>query len=163
MPRRLLILLVMLAAAAVVAILAVGLSALKPQPDDAPASASAAAPTPATGPTQVSEAGGVQVRATFDPRSDLSEDRLTFTISLDTHSVDLGQFDLSNQIRVILEPGGVLTDLSWQAEGGGHHVGGKLMARAPASALATARSIRLELSGLAAEEPRKFEWRLGSK
>lgn len=156
MDRRLLTLLVLVAAAAVVAVLTVGLSAVKPQPESAPAA------TPAPGPSQVSEAGGVQVRATFDPLTNIAGERITFAITLDTHSVDLGQFDLGRQSRVILEPGGLLTDVSWQSEGGGHHLGGTLSARAPVGALAGAALVRLEVAGVASEEPRRFAWRLGS-
>lgn len=112
---------------------------------------------------QVSEAGGVQVMASYD-NADSKSGTVTFNVALSTHSVELGSFALAKLSRVVLEPGGTVTELTWTPKGAtsGHHIEGTLTARLPV-ALSTVRTIALEIEGLASPEVRRFEWTTGAR
>ncbi|MGE5674797.1 MAG: hypothetical protein ACM3XM_13150 [Mycobacterium leprae] len=108
---------------------------------------------------QLSDAGGVQVQVAFDPKS-VTAGGISFKVGLNTHSVELSQFNLAKLARVTLEPGGVLTDLTWTPDGtgGGHHVTGTLIVKDPERKLAGARSVIVEITGVADASVRRFQW-----
>lgn len=78
---------------------------------------------------------------------------------MDTHSADLGQFNLAKLSRLTLDPGGTLPPTAWIPSGdtGGHHVGGTLSFDDPAGLTAKARSITLVIEGVAGSD-RSFTW-----
>ena len=148
--------------AALAAVVAVAITALNRGPQ--PASASTLpSPAPAQAEqspgTQLSDAGGVQVQASLVPPNG-GEQVITIAVSLNTHSVELGQFDLAKLSRITLEPGGTLSGVTWtpKGSGGGHHVEGMLTVSDPNGLLKSAKSVALEISDLAAPDLRRFQW-----
>lgn len=101
------------------------------------------------------EGGGVTVQAELLPPSGQG---LEFRIVMDTHSVDLKQFDLSKLSRVVLGSGQALTDVTWKSEGDSHHLKGALLFRDAQGLAAGAGTITLEITGLPGGEIRRFEW-----
>lgn len=100
---------------------------------------------------------------TFEPGSQ-KPDTVAFTVALTTHSVELGSFDLTKISKVHLEPGGIVSDLTWTPKGAtsGHHIEGTLTAKLPV-ALNTVKTIALEIQGLASPELRRYEWTPGAR
>lgn len=148
--------LILLGAAVAVAALVLGLNMLnrgKPGPGSQAAQA-ANGPAP-----QSQEAGGVTLQVTFDPTSTTPGQPVTFKVSMDTHSLELAQFDLAKLSRLTLQPGGTLTPTRWKPDGepGGHHVGGALTFNDPSGLTAKAKSISLVIQGVAGAD-RSFQW-----
>lgn len=106
---------------------------------------------------RVVEGGGITVQAVLRP---LSGQSLAFEITMDTHSVDLKQFDLSQLGRVVLGTDQSLTGGVWTPKGQGdsHHLGGSLTFLDGAGLAGRARIIALEIEGLPGGEIRRFEW-----
>lgn len=76
---------------------------------------------PATGLTQVNEGGEVTVKATWLA----DQERPTFSIALDTHSVALDGYDLA-QLAVLRVDDVTVSPIRWAAPAGGHHREGTL-------------------------------------
>lgn len=81
-------------------------------------------PAPAQGSaaTQTREAGGVTVAVTWQAGAS----GLTFKVVLDTHSVNLDDYDLAQLAVVRTDQGQEVAPISWQAPLGGHHREGTL-------------------------------------
>jgi hypothetical protein len=113
--------------------------------------------------TQSAEAGAVTVEVTPLNLQDARAETLDFTITMNTHSVDLG-VDLARM--AVLQVGDAeIAAARWQAPaGGGHHVQGTLSFPATDGAgkrvLEGATSITLVIRGLAGVEERAFTWDL---
>ena len=75
--------------------------------------------------TVKSEAGGITVEAAFqDARS---QGQLVFQVKLDTHSVELGQYDLAKLALLRNDQGRSVLPRAWQAGSArGHHISGTL-------------------------------------
>jgi hypothetical protein len=159
MSKRLVTLLTIAGTVVAVGAVALGLSTItRPAPTtSAPLTSSVAAASPEA---QMSDAGGLQVEVKFN-RTASTKGSLEFDVGMNTHSVELGQFDLTKLSQVVLVPGGTISDFTWQpaGPGSGHHVEGKLTARDPKGLLSAAKSITLEIKGLASQDVRRFQWK----
>ena len=158
MSKRLTTTLLIIGAVVAVGAVALGLTTIsRPKTPATTLTSTVAASSPEA---QLSDAGGLQVEVTLN-RSASTKDSLQFDVSMNTHSVELGQFDLAKLSQVILEPGGTLTDFTWQPNGtgSGHHVQGKLVLRDARGLLASAKSITLEIKGAPEPEVRRFQWK----
>lgn len=115
-----------------------------------------------SGNVQASDGGGVQAQVVFDPRTASQGQAITFVVTMNTHSVELGNYDLSKLSRVILDQGDTLTQATWQPKGAGngHHVEGTLTVQDPKGVVRAARSVTLEIRGLPGSEVRRFEWKV---
>jgi hypothetical protein len=90
-----------------------------------------------------------------------SGDTLVFTVSLDTHSVDLSM-DLAAAAALTTDTGRSVNALSWDAPEGGHHVSGTLTFPASidgSGVLSGATKLTLTITGLDAPT-RTFAWDL---
>ena len=116
----------------------------------------------ASGSVQVSDGGGIQVQATFDPLTVAQAEAVTFLVTMNTHSVELGDFDLAKLSRVIIDQQSSLAEATWQPKGesGGHHVKGTLTVKDPDGLVRAARTVTLEIKGLPGPEVRRFEWKV---
>lgn len=159
MSKRIIIALSILGALLAAAAIAVGLTAMKRAPQPTSISSSPAPSAPGDARTQMSDGGGVQVQVTFDPKQ-AAGGAVVFQVSMNTHSVELSQFDLGKLAELTLDPGGVLAGATWQPEGngGGHHVSGYLTVKDPQGLLARAKTVRLQLRDVAGEASRQFQW-----
>lgn len=80
-----------------------------------------AAATPAGASTQTSEGGQVTVKATWAGPSGL-----VFQVAMDTHAVDLDQYDLATLAVLRAGQGTEVRPSAWDAPKGGHHRQGTL-------------------------------------
>jgi hypothetical protein len=69
------------------------------------------------------QAGSVTIKVTSQP----SDTSLVFSIVLDTHSVDLDQYDLSLLASLRTDQGGEIQPEVWEAPKGSHHREGSLV------------------------------------
>lgn len=91
------------------------------------------------------EAGAVTVIASW-----LADPTPTARVALDTHSVDLDGFDLTQLARVRLDGGAWIPATTWDAPKGGHHRSGTLsFGSLDPQAFASARVIELEVRDVA--------------
>lgn len=108
--------------------------------------------------------GAVAVAITFLNPTELDQDYLNFEVQLNTHSVNLDIYDLSEMTIVnVGEDTKINSDLEWRVlEGEGHHITGLL--RVPMgnnqneSFYETASFIELEIQALDEIKSRKFRW-----
>lgn len=123
----------------------------------APAGATAAPAAQAA--TQSNEGGSVTVKVTWQ-RVDAGP---TFTVALDTHSVDLDGYDLSRLAVLRTDQGVELKPTGWDAAKGGHHREGKLTFPAttadgkPVLGPGT-RTVVLVIRDVAGVPERVFQW-----
>lgn len=160
MSKRMVALLSTVAVVVIVGFVALGLSTVRQSPTPAGTALGDPAASAAPGAPKVTDGGGVQVQVTFDPQTGAQDNRGLFQVTMTTHSVELAQFDLATLSKIVLDSGAMLTAFTWQpkGEGVGHHVEGTLTALDPEGLLAKARTITLEITDLAADEPRRYEW-----
>ena len=91
------------------------------------------------------EAGAVTVVASW-----LADPMPTARVALDTHSVDLDGFDLTQLARVRLDGGAWIAPTKWDAPKGGHHRSGTLSFDSlDPQVFASARTIELEVRDVA--------------
>lgn len=110
--------------------------------------------------TQTSDQGGVTVEAIWsgDPLNP------AFAITLDTHTVNLDDYDLS-QIAVLRAGSVEIAPVSWDAPKGGHHREGQLIfpattADGDPTIGATATELVLVVRGVGDVEERVLRWTL---
>lgn len=129
------------ATALLIAMLAAACSA----PSSAPASSAVdtspgPGATPEVGEQQQHEAGSVKVSAAWVAGTASAE------IGMNTHSIDLDGFDLTELARVRLDGGAWIAPTQWDSPLGGHHRGGRLtFGMIEPRMLATAGTIELEI------------------
>lgn len=100
--------------------------------------------SPEVGPQEQHEAGSVTVGASWIAGT------ASALVGLNTHSVDLDEFDLAALARVRLDGGDWVPATGWDAPMGGHHRGGTLtFATLDPRALARARVVELEIRDVA--------------
>lgn len=76
--------------------------------------------------TQVSEGGSVTLELQWDGDT-ASTAAIRFSVAMNTHSVELGQFDLAKLATLRTDAGKEVKPTAWQAPSGdGHHVSGTL-------------------------------------
>lgn len=111
--------------------------------------------------TQTNEGGQVTLTATRQ----LKENSLSFTIALNTHSVDLDGYDLSQLALLRTDQGREVLPSSWDAPKGGHHRQGTLTFPAttadgrPVVAAGT-QYIELVIKGVGGVSERVLRWAL---
>ncbi|MHB1131045.1 MAG: hypothetical protein ACYC4L_01515 [Chloroflexota bacterium] len=113
----------------------------------------------AVGATRTSEGGSVTLKVTWQTR----EPDLTFTVAMDTHSVQLDGYDLRDLAVLRTNDGREVKPLSWQAPGGGHHRQGTLTfptTTADGTAVLGdgTKSVRLIIRGVAGVVERELSW-----
>lgn len=102
---------------------------------------------------QTSEAGSVTVVVSW-----LGGDLPSARVAMDTHSVDLDQFDLKQLARVRLDGGAWVAASGWDAPAGGHHRSGTLaFASLNPSAFDAAKLVELEIRDVASPS-RLLRW-----
>lgn len=127
--------------------------------EPAPGAEAAALPLLASEPTQVSEGGPVTVAVTWEGPSAGP----VFTVTMDTHSVDLDGYDLAQLAALHTDQGVEVVPLSWDAPRGGHHRGGTLVfpRTGPDGAPvlgATSSALHLAIRDVAGVPERSFQW-----
>lgn len=122
------------------------------------ANASPAVTSVAAGAQQTNDGGGVTLMATWAGPSAGA----AFTVSLDTHSVDLDGLDLA-AATLRNDRGEQLTGGAWDAPKGGHHRTGTLRFAGDAVALlARATWIELLVPGVGGVPERVLRWQVGT-
>ena len=111
--------------------------------------------------TQTSEGGGVTVAVTWEGRNAGP----VFDVTMDTHSVDLDGYDLTELAVLRNGRGKEVRPSGWDAPKGGHHRKGTLRfpEKAPDGSPVIgpdSREIELIIRNVAGVPERNFEWRL---
>lgn len=109
---------------------------------------------------QTDEGGQVKVQAIWLDQ----ENNPTFTITMDTHAVDLDGYDLTQLAVLRTDNGQEVQSTAWDAPKGGHHREGTLSFPATTpdgSPVLTAetRSIELVIRDVAGVSARSFQWK----
>ena len=112
---------------------------------------------------RVDSNGAVAVGVTFLNPIEDSEDYLSFEVILDTHSVELDQYNLGNMATLFIGDEIKITEgLKWETEGSGHHMIGYL--KSPRNYegkiidYLESDFIELEINDLDGVASRKFRW-----
>lgn len=89
----------------------------------------------------------------------------TFSVTMDTHSVDLDSYDLSALAALRTDNGREVRPIAWNAPNGGHHRSGELVFPATAPdglpvIQADTRMIELLVRDVAGVPERSFQWEL---
>jgi hypothetical protein len=114
-----------------------------------------------SGATQTDEGGQVTIAATLQ-RSDAET---IFNVAMNTHAVDLDDYDLKQLAVLHIDGGREVQPISWDAPKGGHHRSGTLTFPAtdadgtPLTASAT-YTIELVIRDIAGVPERSFRWAL---
>jgi len=132
-------------------------------PSSAPTSTTASGSTskaPANGLVQSHSGGNVTIEVKWMGSPDGSA--LAFEVVMDTHSVDLDQYDLGKLAVLRDDTGKEYSPAAWQSAPGGHHRTGTLSFPAPEGlAQGKVRSIQLVIRQVAGVAERVLEWQLG--
>lgn len=123
-------------------------------------------PTPANR-VQKNQGGSVTIEATWGTQQNAS-DSLRFDISMDTHSVNLDQFDLSKLAALRNDKGQQVTPTAWEAPpGGGHHRAGPLVFPSTSDGKpligADTKYVELTIRDVAGVKERVLRWNLEAK
>jgi hypothetical protein len=70
--------------------------------------------------------GAVSVIAEYLPTKNSKEEGISFRLILNTHSVDLEQYDIQNLSSLIIDKGTPTAATKWEPSGAGHHFKGIL-------------------------------------
>lgn len=114
--------------------------------------------SPSNGTLQKNNEGAVAVAAQW-----MGEQNglIVFGISMDTHSVDLDQYNLSLLAVLRDDSGNEYTPVSWNAAPGGHHREGRLAFPIPDSLTqGQTKFIKIIIKGIDNINERVFEWDL---
>lgn len=131
-------------------------SSASPSPTSPSGSGSQA---PTNGLVQSSSGGSVTIDVKWLGAQDGS---LAFQVTMDTHSVDLDQYDLGKLVTLRDDAGNEYAPTAWLSAPGGHHREGTLKFPVPESLTqGKARSIQLVLRDVAGVGERVLQWLLG--
>ena len=86
-----------------------------------------------------------------------NDDLLSFNIAMNTHSVDLDQYDLAQLSELTDDKGNIYTPLSWDSIPGGHHRNGILTFSQPGSE-SSPDTLKLVIRNIADIQERTFKW-----
>ncbi|MBI4285383.1 MAG: hypothetical protein HY670_05740 [Chloroflexi bacterium] len=113
---------------------------------------------PTNGVTQASDAAAVTVAVKWARASGGS---LTFDVVMDTHSVDLDQYDLKKLAVLRDDTGKEYSPTSWNAPSGGHHRSGTLVFPLPDSVTqGQAKYVEMVIKNIAGVPERVLKWQL---
>ncbi|MDP3879022.1 MAG: hypothetical protein Q8Q07_01785 [Dehalococcoidales bacterium] len=122
--------------------------------------------TPTTPPVTSSGSGSVQSNTggavTIDvQRTEGENGSLTFNVAMNTHSVDLDQYDLAQLTILRDDRGNEYLPVSWDSASGGHHRQGTLTFPLPASVSGgEAKYLEMVIRDVAGIEERVLRWEL---
>ena len=121
-------------------------------------SSSTSSVQPRNGLLQSSEGGSVTVDVEW---SGIRGNSLSFRVAMNTHSVNLDQYDLSKLARLRDDAGNEFPATAWSSAPGGHHRQGNLTFPLPDS-LSTGKTkyLQLIISDIAGVEERVLKWKL---
>ena len=126
------------------------------QGNQGPPQAGSGSPVPTNGLVQSNSAGAVTLDVKWMGPSGGS---LVFNVEMDTHSVELDQYDLG-KLAILRDDGGKeYRPISWDSAPGGHHRGGTLAFPLPES-LNQAKYLELLIRDVAGVKERVFKWEL---
>jgi len=126
------------------------------EPGKTPASSLPASGIPASGLVQSNTGGGVTIEVKW-----LTErkEALVFDVAMDTHSVDLDQYDLKELALLQDSQGKEYRPTSWESALGGHHRRGILTFAIPDSlSQKTTRYLKLTIRDVAGVKERVLQW-----
>ena len=111
---------------------------------------------PVNGMVQTHDGGGVTIDVEW---KGIENDSLVLNISMNTHSVELDQYDLS-KLTVLLDSNGLeYTATSWDSAPGGHHRMGVIRFPVPPSLTQkTTTYIKLVIRNIAGVDERVLRW-----
>jgi hypothetical protein len=157
-PARLLWLVAALIAVAVTAV-ACSSQFVAPGKQTAPVNAPSAGPQPVNATLQSNSEGGA---VTVEMRWRGVQDRLlVFDVALDTHSVDLDQYDMGELTVLKDDASREYRAVLWDAPPGGHHRSGKLAFPVPDSlSQGNARYLEVIVRDVAGVPERVLRWQL---
>lgn len=124
--------------------------------DDATPPPPAATRIPFAGGTRTVDGGSVSVQITWDG----NPTPLQFEVAMDTHSVDLDRYNLSELSALRNSRGEELRPVAWEAPKGGHHREGTLLFAEGAGFVSGSRYLELAVRDVAGVEERLFRWDL---
>jgi len=111
---------------------------------------------PANGLVQNSTGGAVSIDVKW---LGVDNDKLVFDVSMDTHSVDLDQYNLGSLSVLLDEQGNQYIPTSWQSAPGGHHRKGTLTFATPDSlSQGKTKYVELIVRDVAGVGERVFKW-----
>jgi len=114
--------------------------------------------TPLNGILQSSNAGSVTIDVEW---AGTGENSITFSVSMDTHSVELDSYNLGELTVLRDDAGNEYLPLSWDAVPGGHHRQGTLTFPLPPTLdQGTARYIEMVINDVAGIAQRVLTWQL---
>lgn len=89
------------------------------------------------------------------------ENTLTFSVAMNTHSVDLDGYDLGKLAVLRDDTGEEYRPISWESAPGGHHRKGSLTFHLPDSVMrGEARYLELTINDVAGVNERNLRWEL---
>ena len=142
----------------VVAVFVTGCSSGSTPQREAGAPSSGSGYRPTNGLVQSSTAGSVTIDVEW---LKAESDSLVFKVTMDTHSVDLDQYDLRKLAILRDDTGNEYRPVSWDAAPGGHHRSGRLTFPLPDSmSQGKAKYLEMVIRDVADIEARVLKWEL---
>jgi hypothetical protein len=131
---------------------------VSPEKGEAYLPSSGSSHQPTNGSVQSSTGGAVTIDVEWVSVDDAS---LVFKVAMNTHSVDLDQYDLSRLAILQDDAGNEYHPISWDSAPGGHHRRGTLTFPVPDSLTrGKARYIEMVIRDVAAVKERVLRWKL---
>ncbi len=117
-------------------------------------------PMPANGPVQATTMGAVTIDVEW-VKTQAEPNSLTFNVAMDTHSVNLDQYDLSKLAVLRDDSGQEYRPLSWDSAPGGHHRQGRLTFTYPDSLKqGKTKYLEMVIRNIAGVAERVLRWEL---
>jgi hypothetical protein len=108
--------------------------------------------------TRIDSQGPVEVSATFQKSTGAEAGSVVFRLALNTHSVDLNQYDLKQLSFIQFDGGQPVQAAKWEPSGSGHHFTGTLtFDRAIPQG---AKKLNLFIKEIGGVQERVLEWAL---
>lgn len=105
--------------------------------------------------------GAVKVTAEYLPPKKSKIEEISFRLVLDTHSVNLEQYDIQQLSSLIIDNGAPIEASKWQPTGASHHFNGVLSFSKELPS--EEHTIKLIVKNIDNVEERVFEWQLPLK
>ncbi len=116
---------------------------------------------PVNGPVQSNTGGQVTIDVEWINWIKVEDDSLIFKVTMNTHSVDLDQYDLGELAMLRDDAGYEYHPASWDSAPGGHHRRGTLAFPSPDSlSQGKARYVEMVIRDVAGIEERVLKWEL---